>query len=136
MPIHWTAAMETGIRKIDLQHHELIDIINELEWAHERGEAEMAMAEILPRLRAYVVFHFSEEEVLASGFAAGTPHLRRHLDEHRKFAETMASMTVEDEADAARIIDYLKDWIVTHITKIDRSLAAIYHGSRRPAEES
>ena len=33
MPITWSHTLETGIRQLDLQHQELVDIINQLELA-------------------------------------------------------------------------------------------------------
>jgi hemerythrin len=125
MLLKWNSTMETGIRQIDLQHQELIGIINELATVHDEGRDDDALKNVLPRLKAYVLFHFSTEESLMSGLVDGT-HARQHKSEHRKFGEKVASMTRESQDDCSRtvvqLLDYLNSWLLTHIMNIDKEL--------------
>lgn len=126
--------MSTGIRQIDLQHQELIDIINELDSAHLAGEAAHVLDEILPRLSAYVLFHFGTEESLISGLRGIDKHIEKHVSQHREFAEKVAALAAQRNApgtmpgtapDLAPFLDYLKSWLVDHIMKTDRELGAL-----------
>ena len=59
--IYWTSAMDTGVRQIDLQHQELVRLINEMERAHAAGQSSTALDDILPSLTTYALFHFGDE---------------------------------------------------------------------------
>ena len=127
MRLHWNSSLETGVRQIDLQHQELIELINELETAHEAGHHDAALEEVLPRLTAYVLFHFGTEEGLLATVAAGSAYASHHLGEHRKFAEKVALMKSAPAAEPAeaiaQLLEYLKAWLVDHIMKTDKELA-------------
>lgn len=135
MPILWSSSLETGIRKVDLQHQELIELINDLETAHKSGRDAMALAEVLPRLTAYVLFHFNEEETITSLVANGTAHCEQHLAEHRQFKDLITKLKF-DEPDnmslaVAELITYLQTWLIEHIMVTDKQLAVIYHAHQR-----
>jgi len=124
MPLHWNDTLATGVRQIDLQHQELIEILNELEAAHAAGHAAEALDEVLPRLEAYVLFHFATEEGLAA--AHDPDHVAAHRREHAGFAARVAELRAGPlaAADLPALIDYLKRWLVEHIMKTDRALGA------------
>jgi hemerythrin-like metal-binding protein len=134
MRLIWNSSLETGVRQIDLQHQELIELINELEAAHEGGHDDAALDDVLPRLTAYVLFHFGTEEGLVGSVAAGSPHALHHLGEHRKFGEKVAAMRAGSRDYSARsvaeLLDYLKSWLVDHIMKTDKELARMINSRR------
>jgi hemerythrin-like metal-binding protein len=125
MRLKWNSTLETGIRQIDLQHQELIGIINEIVTAHDEGRDDDVLENVLPRLKAYVIFHFSTEESLMTGLLDGT-HARQHKSEHREFGEKVASLTKESRNDCTRtvveLLDYLNSWLLDHIMSIDKEL--------------
>ena len=131
----WNSTLETGVRQIDLQHQELIALINELEIEHELGRDEDALKIVLPRLKAYVLFHFSTEENLMAGVAEGTPHAVGHIIEHRKFTDKVATFQIQPWVDpgqtALQLLDYLKSWLVNHIMITDKQLAGYILSHRR-----
>lgn len=126
MPIAWSSQLETGIRQIDLQHEELVAMINDAEAAHAKGNETLALQEILPRLAAYVLFHFATEEALFDN-SVGIQHANTHRSAHMEFRTRLAAM----KADAAngtpgalaQLLDYLQVWLLTHITVTDKELA-------------
>lgn len=124
MPLTWTDTLATGIRQIDLQHQELIEIINELETAHAAGRQAEALDEVLPRLTAYVLFHFATEEALMPA-AAAYAHAEKHRQQHQEFAARVAALRSQPTAsiDLDTFIAYLKRWLVEHIMKTDHDLA-------------
>lgn len=130
MRLNWTPALATGIRQIDLQHQELIDIINELEAAHVAGEQARALDEVLPRLSAYVLFHFGTEEAMMAGLRGAERHAERHTAEHREFAAEVAAVAAlrggpDAGVDLTALLDYLKRWLLGHIMQTDRELATL-----------
>jgi len=112
----------------DLQHEELISIINELETAHESGRDKDVLDEVLPRLASYVLFHFGTEESMMQGSAGSTAHAQRHRDQHRDFMARVESIKVRRDDDGravADLLDYIKRWLTAHIMKTDRELAGL-----------
>lgn len=130
MRLLWNTDLATGVRQIDLQHQELIDLINELETAHEAGHNDVALADVLPRLTSYAMFHFATEESLMSKTTANTLYVQHHLGEHRLFVDQITSMKKSiDSGDSmqtvATLLEYLKSWLREHIMKTDKGLATL-----------
>jgi hemerythrin-like metal-binding protein len=127
MSIQWGPALATGVRQIDLQHRELIDLIHDLEAAHAAGDPDRALREALPRLVAYALFHFSTEEALLAGRRAAAAHLRQHAREHQAFVAEIDRQSKQppEQADLEALIGYLNQWLVGHIMHTDRELATL-----------
>jgi hemerythrin len=125
MPLEWTQDLAVGIRQIDLQHQELIGIINELEQAQREPAQARALEEVLPRLSSYVLFHFGTEEAMMGRLPGPPPQVAKHIQEHQRFAGEVAALRERkpSPAELAAFVDYLKRWIVEHIMKTDRELA-------------
>ena len=137
MRLVWTPELETGIRQIDLQHQELIEIINEFESAHEAGEDARAMNDLLPRLAGYVVFHFATEESMLRGLPGGAEHKALHLEQHKTFTDRFMKLKAmpgkDQRLEITTMLDYLKQWLVNHIMKTDVQLARIILSKGQPA---
>ena len=129
MRLVWSSQLETGIRQIDLQHQELIDIINEFEAAHVAGEDARAMNELLPRLAGYVIFHFATEESMLPGIPGGAEHKAMHTEQHKAFKERFAKLKAmpgkDQRGETSAMLEYLKQWLVNHIMKTDMQLAGL-----------
>jgi hemerythrin len=128
MPLIWDDKFATGVRQIDLQHLELIQLINELESAHAAGRQAEAIDEVLPRLGAYVLFHFGTEESLIPVQASA--HAEKHRRQHAEFADRVAELRegILDSDDLEALIIFLRRWLVEHIMKTDRELSHLILG--------
>jgi len=126
MPLMWSTSLETGIREIDLQHQELVEIGNELERCVRSGDVAGAAAAVLPRLGTYVLFHFGTEERLAAGVPGAAAHLAAHVAEHQEFARRVAALREAPPRaeEMLAFVAYLHEWLAAHIGKADRELAA------------
>jgi hemerythrin len=132
MALTWNLSLATGIRQIDLQHQELIDIINDLEAAHLAGKQEQAVEEVLPQLAAYALFHFGTEEAMMKKSPKCSGHAEQHLNQHRLFAEKIAAYRARplSPPELAELVAYLNTWLVEHIMKTDREMADLLPGER------
>lgn len=129
MRLIWTPDLETGIRQIDLQHQELIEIINEFEATLEAGDDGRAMDDLLPRLAAYVAFHFATEEAMIPGVPGGASHKALHTEQHQDFSERVTKLKSmpghELRREMRAMLEYLKQWLVDHIMQTDKQLARL-----------
>lgn len=129
MRIRWTSDLATGIRTIDLQHEELIGILNELDTAHANGSELHVLEDVLQRLKAYTVFHFGTEEALMANLPNGGAHSAEHCQQHRDFIEEISRMRIQSLENPTgtmkSLLDYLNNWLYAHILKSDRILAAL-----------
>lgn len=132
MRISWNKELETGIRTIDLQHEELIGIINELDDASLAQRGQSVMEDVLQRLGSYVRFHFTTEEALMAGLAQAEGHAAEHRQQHRLFIEQIGMLRAKAEREhdetISALVSFLNSWLYEHILKTDRKLGALLNG--------
>ena len=128
MRIKWNTKLETGIRSIDLQHEELIGMLNELNTAYISGGDQSLLEDVLQRLGSYVTFHFATEESLMASLRE-EQHTEEHRRQHKKFIEQLEHMCIQarqdDQDTMLGLIDFLNEWLYEHILKTDRSLGML-----------
>ena len=125
--IVWEDKYKVGYKRIDDQHLELIEIINDLHDCMDNrdSENEELKAEFKKALRKtvdYVAFHFSYEEKIMS--AIDYSIAKDHITKHRGFSvkvvdevnmyENGNSIVIED------FIKFLRDWLINHIMVDDK----------------
>ena len=129
MRISWNTNLETGIRSIDLQHRELIAMLNELDAAHNAGGNQSVLEDVMQRLGTYVVFHFATEASLMANLPHAEQHSQKHLRQHHDFIEQLHQFSTQAKQDGPLVtlamIDFLNEWLYEHILKTDRALGAL-----------
>jgi methyl-accepting chemotaxis protein len=119
--IEWSSKYHIGIREIDEQHKVLVDIINKLYAAFGSNKNRKEIKKNLKELVDYTVYHFGNEEAYFKKF--GYRETPAHLDQHRKFVDRVQKFANEfEEGDSTvslDIINFLKDWLINHILKVD-----------------
>jgi len=132
MLIAWSSDLETGIRKIDLQHEELVAMINAADEARSKGNEAQALQEILPRLAGYILFHFRTEESLLNN-GVSNAHAIAHRNAHAEFTTRLAAMKTDalngTPGALTKLLDYLQEWLVNHIMVTDKELARAVQSS-------
>jgi hemerythrin len=113
--LHWSNDLDTGIVVIDKQHRRIVDYINELSAAHDKGDASVT-SHVLNELVEYTLSHFSFEEELQE--KANYPFLKAHKRVHEIFTRRVAEMQKraangEDVTD--EVLSMLKIWLINHI---------------------
>lgn len=124
----WDRNFITGLPEVDRQHHELVDLFNELNRSlfggNETGAAELEA--VFQRLLAYAAQHFSDEEALMVEVGLDARHQQAHRHLHLQFVEQVRSMwalrhTLRQPAET--IMGFLTSWLGLHILGIDQSMA-------------
>jgi hemerythrin len=121
----WTDALEIGIASIDNQHRWLVDATNRLYGEITKPSPDRAvLAEILEGLVDYTMNHFVLEEELFERF--GYPETAAHKAEHDAFTATAMDLLMQFESGESvgpPVLDFLKEWLLHHILKVDRAYA-------------
>jgi len=119
--INWADVMSVKDERMDADHKQLVNLINELYEAMWRDQAAPVIQICLDSLKQYVQYHFqAEEELMAE---ASYPGLSSHKAIHGKFIESLADMEKRwqdgDPEVVEQLMDMLQGWLVDHIMKID-----------------
>lgn len=122
----WDHTLSIGIKEIDEQHQELVNIINQVEVLFKQsieGDGDLTETmKVIEALSEYATSHFEKEEQLM--VKIGYPNLNEHKEKHRAFvnyvdAMTMEKITKSEETALIQLFAFLSDWVVSHIKKED-----------------
>lgn len=117
----WTSALSTGVTSMDEEHRGLFMLVNELHEARTADISRADTARVISRLKEYATIHFMHEEALMDRMQF--PDSEDHREMHRTFVQKV--LDIEDRhaqgerALPAEILDFLKDWLVSHIAEQD-----------------
>lgn len=129
--IKWEAEFNTGDSKIDEQHQQVFNYINQLNLVLRSSEDEDEIIKILKGLKDYSVFHFQleEQKMLESGY----PKFDAHKSEHQIFIDRLTKLCADMESKSAtvnlRLLKFLKVWFSGHILNTDKKLVAFLEGA-------
>jgi hemerythrin-like metal-binding protein len=120
--VEWSERYAVGIRVIDGQHRQMLDLVNRVLGSLGPGRELYEALDALRDLLRATEHHFVTEERLMdeSGMAA-----ERHRAEHRRLIESLRSFT--DRLNAETVGEcsaFLRDWLLHHIEEVDRPFAA------------
>jgi hemerythrin len=134
MSVNWKDSFKIGIREIDAQHHELFTRLDLLEHAIREGRGKEVIISTFQFLDNYVQLHFSAEEELQELYKY--PHRDMHVTEHNIFRNRLKelenSLAIEDPTEklAAHTNSFLTQWLITHVTSLDKELASYFSEAR------
>jgi hemerythrin len=122
--VTWSPTFSVGIKLIDEQHQELLNLTNDM-FEHCIGEekAEREYFEsVIHGAVDYVKVHFATEEkiMLRTGYAG----FAQHKKEHEAFVLNVVEQIQAYNAGKRLVLNnftrYLKEWILTHIAVSDK----------------
>lgn len=123
--IKWTDELNLGIEKIDEQHQQLVEIINEFGEAAQKGKGSRVMNKILDELVGYTQEHFADEERFLKD--AGYPQLADHQAKHRQLLQKIERFQFDFNQSGKRITtkveEFLTYWLTSHILGEDKVYA-------------
>ena len=124
--LEWSDALSVGVGEIDVQHQGLVEMVNRLYDSMKSDSAAVVLLATVEEMRAYAVVHFDTEERLMAGHAY--PELGGHMAEHRDFTAKVSQ--VQSDCGSGKcalsmdILNFLSNWLVTHIHDTDKKLGA------------
>jgi len=122
---YWSKELMVGNHTIDTQHQEIVVGINELYLSKQQGKPTSEQARILTDLIKVTVNHFSDEQKLF--MASEYPEKEAHLERHRKIIAQLKESCAKIESGSASVddelLDFLKDWLQSHIMIVDSGYA-------------
>ncbi len=120
-----TDEMKLGVRAIDSEHQELIDLGNRFLDSAESGASNANLTAALDEMIASARRHFLDEEQLLD--RNGYPSLAAHKADHHRLlseAETLRGHLTTAGEDAHHLAleaaVYLRSWLVDHILTADK----------------
>jgi hemerythrin len=124
--LQWDGSLAIGNEKIDAQHKNLFELINNFHAACTAGGEQLDFKPTLMALYKYTTFHFSEEEALMNKtkYAFRKEHLQEHENFIRKLDELSGRARIDDSDICAEICTWLVGWLFQHISNTDKQLAA------------
>jgi hemerythrin len=126
--VSWSDKYATGIELIDSQHHQLVDLTNELYRACLSGGEERltVFKDAMSRMVDYVRFHFTAELKILD--AVKYPDYNNHKKMHNDLVgEILAASNKYDDGKKFvpnSFVRTLKDWVFGHIAVYDKIYAA------------
>ena len=123
--IEWNDSYSVSSVVLDNHHQKIILIINKLHDAMLQGKARQEISTVLAELANYTQFHFSAEEKEMQ--ACAYPGLASQKAQHRMFEAKLAQYQAELKSGqlmiSAQVVNFLKDWLATHIQAEDKKYA-------------
>ena len=128
--MEWSDKYSVGINSIDVQHKQLIALINKLFEALSTGKGDQALAPILNELIVYTKTHFAYEERLFTQYAY--PDSSPHKADHGKLAAQVLDIQKQMEAGKVGLsvgtMTFLKEWLSNHIVGTDKKYGPFLSG--------
>jgi hemerythrin-like metal-binding domain len=120
--IEWEEKYSVDISIIDEKHKELIRMMNAAIVAKQHNNNIDEIKKLLKKLTVYTLKHFSNEESCMVEF--NYPEFQYHKEEHHDFSNKAIGycnrVTEGDYHISNEILEYLKQWLVSHIQIADR----------------
>ena len=126
MMIEWEEQYELGIKSIDDQHKELVNIINRLASLLVEAKQDVdiydEVVNVVDALKKYTIYHFKYEENLFDKFSYENSD--KHKEEHSKLVNEIIELDLSsfDENQVNHTNDLLKfliTWLFKHISGSD-----------------
>ena len=126
--ISWNDLMSVQVKEIDLQHQQLVKILNDLHDSMQIGRSEDILMKILDELFCYAKQHFATEERYFKQF--DYPESEKHIEEHIHFKTIVFEFVNELNTGkiglSLDILNFLKQWLYTHILETDKKYASFF----------
>lgn len=118
----WKPAFDLGHKKINSEHQNLIQLMNQLFEKNAAKAPHDSIASTLKELADYTIFHFAEEEAYMT--SVKFPGLEVHKVIHKNLLDKLAAHRKEFEQQrqglAPEFFQFLSLWLSSHIQGIDK----------------
>jgi hemerythrin len=124
----WDKDLETGDIRIDNQHRQLFEQLNELIESSNKGDGKKEIFNTLDFLTGYTIMHFKTEEELQLKYGYPDYYIHKVYHEDFKTKVTASVQRLIDEGPSKELLDVvismMSSWLVNHIKGDDFRMAA------------
>ena len=122
--IAWSKTFTCGIKLLDDQHKELIDLVNDM-FHHATGDENHEheyFNKVIQQAIKYIKVHFATEEKImrAIKYPGYAEHKRAHDNFVLKVVENIQNYETEKHYTLYSFTKFLKDWVLSHIAVMDK----------------
>lgn len=119
--IHWNDAHNVGIAEIDIEHRQIVDILNRIGDDLKNGLPMDSIRLSVAELTDFTAEHFARESRFM--LTHNHPARARHEEEHQRLLDDVRSLTVNlDQTSLTLTMRYLHEWLFRHVDTMDRAL--------------
>jgi hemerythrin-like metal-binding protein len=120
--ITWSGKYSVGVKNLDDQHKEVINLLNELHAAMLKGQAQSVAGVLLPKIQRHAKEHFSTEERLmeSTKFSGLAEHRAEHQALVAKIDEFVARHKRGDSTVYLELLNFMRNWMTHHMQKVDQ----------------
>lgn len=120
--IYWHEGLSLGVKAIDDDHKQLLNIINRLSDSIRDDNTQEVIDEIFDDLHKYIVEHFQREEALLK--KCDYEDIKEHIAQHREFSKKIPELKAKlakakTSTNAQEVSYFLTDWLFNHIIEED-----------------
>jgi len=131
--VSWSESYSMGVKIVDDQHKGLLNFVNDL-FNHATGNEEeerVYFNKVINGALQYVKMHFSTEEKLMTlnSFPGYAEHKKAHDDFKLMVIKSVKDFDSGEHLVLEKFANFLKDWILTHIAKVDKQYADYFKKS-------
>lgn len=134
MPImEWDDSLDVGVPTMNREHQGLLNIMNRLFDAVERGEEGPKVIAMVDELGKATVSHFASKERYfdSIGFPDAAVHKAIHKKLLTQFGESAAEIKANNGKVSRKFFDFLRYWLSAHIRGIDVKYGAHSASARK-----
>jgi hemerythrin len=136
----WNNSYSVGINIIDEQHRELFSMINSFYvgcFREDEKSARNFFEQSVHDMVNYIKHHFSTEEKLLefTGYPGSAGHKQQHTEFLRNIMSQIRALETENTFPFRPYVQYVKDWLFTHITVSDKKFGVFLQDLRKPQRE-
>jgi len=122
--LQWKPEYSVGVESMDVEHQEMIDLINEIYEKLDSNPDADQIEQCLGDIFSTVSMHFALEESLMrkSNYAEYPAHKNDHEDLLDQIRDLMDDFDSDTAAGATRLEQGLSDWFAGHFATFDARL--------------
>ena len=131
--VSWSDSYSLGVKIVDDQHKGLLNFVNDL-FNHATGKEEderTYFKSVINEVLQYVKMHFTTEEKLMTmnRFPGYAEHKKAHDEFKLVVIKSVKDFDSGEQLVLEKFANFLKDWILTHIAKVDKLYAEYFKKS-------
>src|SRR5579862_4540246 len=124
--VGWSPSLAVSVPEIDAEHQELIRLTAELRRVVDSRARMKRVESVFHELAAHTAAHFAHEEryMKLTRYSQRAWHFRQHAAATRNLMKLGRQIRRGDREAAAQLIDFVTEWLPSHIGLSDRMLGA------------